>query len=297
MAQGRMIARKISMNKDLPRLIANLDAKLGAPHGAMAALLYTWSIAHLDVEGRMNGDPNVVKGNIVPRISFITAEFVEVYLVAMAEVGLVVYYEADGDRWLQFPGFASVQVGLRKDRESASRAPRPEAGIIIAGVTPAASRTDAGSGPAEEKGREEKEKLNQSACVRVDGSRLVKAWTDVGLPGLPAVTPLVEALNALPDSQVPAGDLSERFCVATVTYRAAYLEHKHVQIPADPLRLVDPKHFGNIVEVMLGRFDLSKLANGSGANGHARASPPEERPRPKLYEKKYADDIDDKKGA
>lgn len=102
------------------------------------------------------------------------------------------------------------------------------------------------------------------ARVRVDGTRLIAAWTSAGLPGLPSVGPLLDAMRLLPVEQLPEG-IEAKFCAAAVAYCAAYLEHKNVKIPADPLRLADPKHFGNIVEVMLGRFDLAKLATkGNG---------------------------------
>ncbi|MGH8276468.1 MAG: hypothetical protein ACRETH_07215, partial [Steroidobacteraceae bacterium] len=152
MANGRMLQRKISNNKDLPRLIAHVDASLGAPHGAFAALLYTWCIAHLDVDGRMHGDPEVVKGTVVPRISGITPESVRGYLRAMHELDLVTYYEADGDLWLWFRGFEEAQPGLRKDREAKSTIPPPSPPSPAGGgSTPEPLRSNAGVGPAEVK--------------------------------------------------------------------------------------------------------------------------------------------------
>lgn len=166
MAQGRMIQRKISSNKQLPRLLRLLDERYGAPHGAQAVILYTFCIAHLDVEGRMHGDPALVKGNVVPRFAM-SAEDVERYLLAMAEVGLVVYYEAEDDRWLYFPGFDSSQPNLRKDREAPSKAPPPDRGSLIsAGASPAELGSDAGNGPAEEKRREDQEKRREANSAR-----------------------------------------------------------------------------------------------------------------------------------
>ncbi len=132
MANGRIINVKISRNKLLPRLMRLLDEEMGVPHGAQAVIVYTWCIAHLDVEGRLNGDPVVVRGQVVSRLNSITDEHVERYLVAMAEVGLVDYYEADGDRWLNFRGFHGSQLGLRKDREAASTIPSPAKGKSLA---------------------------------------------------------------------------------------------------------------------------------------------------------------------
>lgn len=219
MATGRMLQKKISNNKSLPKMIALLDDRMGHPHGAMAALLYTWCISHLDVDGRMHGDPIVVKGNVVPRISFITAEYVETYLLAMQEVGLVAYYEANDDRWLEFPGFGSAQPGLRRDREPKSNVPPPNTGKRIertalpadirhdAGKDPASIRQTSGSDPAdcpevsrgvsaltagekkgiERKGREdihtrarEADEPDDEFKVQLDA--LVAAWRGSGLP-------------------------------------------------------------------------------------------------------------------
>jgi hypothetical protein len=192
MASGRMLQRKISSNKQLPHLMRILDERLGAPHGAMASLLYTWSIAHLDAEGRMHGDVHVVKGQVVPRIAFITTDLIETYLLAMEEVGLVVYYEADDDRWLSFPGFDRNQPNLRKDRESKSTIPTPEHGKRVLrddrGDAPAGLRQSAGEGPAEEKRREEKEYKAPPRAHACDWKELQGAWLaatgNIGANGL-----------------------------------------------------------------------------------------------------------------
>jgi hypothetical protein len=151
MATGRMLQQKISNNKSLPRLIALLDERLGAPNGAMAALLYTWCIAHLDVEGRMSGDPHVVKGNVVPRIPFITADVVAVYLDTMNEIGLVIYYEAEDDLWLEFPAFKDSQPGLRHDREK-STIPSPQEGRRLRHVDDAEPPQEGGDARREHAG-------------------------------------------------------------------------------------------------------------------------------------------------
>lgn len=176
MAEGRMLRRKISHSKQVARLIALVDQRMGAPHGAYAGLLFTWCIAHLDVEGRMHGDPLVVKSMVAPLLPAVTAEAVEAYLRAAVEVGLVLWYEAREDQWLSFPGFGRSQTGLRKDKEAKPDSPAPEDGKPVHmppkvktgrdaeppkgndGVTPEEVRTNAGAGTDQlpEKGREEK---------------------------------------------------------------------------------------------------------------------------------------------
>lgn len=97
----------------------------------------------------------------------------------------------------------------------------------------------------------------QIARARVDGDKLRQAWSR-SFPGQANVSPLLEVLRTLTPEQAPVG-VEELFTAAAVKYRAAYLEHKRVKIPADPARLAEPKHFGNIVEVMLGTFDVGML--------------------------------------
>lgn len=160
MASGRMLQRKISNSHDVAALIERVSADMGCEHGAYAALLFTWCIAHQDVKGRMHGDPRLVRSAVFPLLDHITAVHVTAYLHHMQAVGLVLWYEVDGRRWLAFPGFDGSQPGLRRDREPESIVPEPEQGTPVgAGCLPAQLRQAAGSDPAirpvkEEKGRE-----------------------------------------------------------------------------------------------------------------------------------------------
>lgn len=120
MAHGRMLNKSISLNKELADL--NSDT---------SRLLFTWTISHLDVEGRIHGDPDVLKSLVVPRLKHITGEVVEECIKEWTEKGLVIWYEAGGDQWLQFPGFHDNQKGLKKDREAQSKIPAPEEGEKI----------------------------------------------------------------------------------------------------------------------------------------------------------------------
>jgi hypothetical protein len=120
-------------------------------------------------------------------------------------------------------------------------------------------REDARGGEALD-GQEEREVLPLQLLPRVTGNQLLKAWHDAGFVGLPKFAELELALNALPEAHRPPGALAGAFCAAAAKYAAAYLEHKHAKIPATPETFASGKHFGNIVEVMLGRFDVAKLA-------------------------------------
>jgi hypothetical protein len=113
MADWRLLSQSITTDKavnDLP--------------DATARLLFTWCIPFLDRDGRMPGDPAFVRSTVFPRREISLEEIAE-YLSAMHDLGLVVWYEVDGEHYLFFPGFHKNQPGLRYDREEESKCPPP----------------------------------------------------------------------------------------------------------------------------------------------------------------------------
>jgi hypothetical protein len=162
MARGRMLNNSVCGSKkfqDLP--------------DDTCRLLATWIISQLDVRGVFYGDPAMVKSYVFPRRDDITIEQIEVYLKAL-EVGLIVRFEANGDLWQYWPGFAHNQVGLRTDRESPQFPAPPERYNDYGkdtgecpqddGEMPEDCRRDAGEMPAEETGSEEKRNSAPSAA-------------------------------------------------------------------------------------------------------------------------------------
>lgn len=163
MASGRMLQRKISKSHDVARLIQNVCDDMGLEHGAFAALLFTWCISHQDVNGRMHGDPRLVRSEVFPLIEDIATSHVARYLGHMHAIGLVVWYEVGGRKWLEFPGFKDAQPNLRRDREPPSTIPDPSEGTPVgggqsAGSPPAQLRLLAGPDPGEEKIKRREEK-------------------------------------------------------------------------------------------------------------------------------------------
>jgi len=114
MAKGRMINQKITMDKKINDL-SNDTSRLG----------FTWLISFADVEGRTPGDPAIVKSLLFPRRLDITPEQVELFIQEWAAAGLIIWYEAEDDLWIQFPKFDDNQIGLRKNREAPSHIPAP----------------------------------------------------------------------------------------------------------------------------------------------------------------------------
>lgn len=136
MASGRMITNAIPADKKINQLSDDTSR-----------LAFTWLITFADSEGRTYGDPGVVRSMLFPRRSDVTIEQMEGYIREWHNLGLVVWYEADGDQWIWFPKFDKNQPGLRKDREAPSRIPAYVAEKLPPGSNPPPDELRSGSGP------------------------------------------------------------------------------------------------------------------------------------------------------
>jgi len=128
MATARLLRQKISMSQRVNAL------------PLPARLLFTWMIPHLDVEGRMSGDPLIIKRTVFPLTRFSKRQIAQWLDLMEAQVdpvtkkGLIQQYEVDGYKYLWMPGFDSEQsqktpaAGERpawKNRETPSKIPPP----------------------------------------------------------------------------------------------------------------------------------------------------------------------------
>jgi hypothetical protein len=115
MATGRMLKRNISESRRLSELKSD-----------SARLLWTWIIPYLDSEGRFFATPAMIKGKVVPRLNTFTLKNIPRYLRDMADVGLIILYEVDGEKILEYRKFSEFQK-IVKDREARSL-PAPKEG-------------------------------------------------------------------------------------------------------------------------------------------------------------------------
>lgn len=144
MAEGRMLKKIISKSRRLAELKSD-----------SARLLYTWLLAHLDIEGRFSADPYVIKGIVFPRIKSITPAKISNWLNDIERKGLIIVYQVDSDIYLQYRKFKEYQ-SLRPDREPKSKIPSPQGeqhvdligNISTPGLTPGVTP---GPTPAEDK--------------------------------------------------------------------------------------------------------------------------------------------------
>jgi hypothetical protein len=114
MANGRFITNTICADKRVNQL-SNDTCRLA----------FTWLVTFADREGRTYGDPAMVRSMLFPRRQDISIEQMQQMITEWASLGLVVWYEDDGDLWIWFPGFEKNQMGLRKEREAPSKIPAP----------------------------------------------------------------------------------------------------------------------------------------------------------------------------
>lgn len=143
MPNGRFVSRSISMNEQLAGVSLTAD------------FFFQRMIPHLDNEGRLNGNPAVLKGLVCPLRGEITIENIPALLVELGAAldaaghSMLVWYEVGAQRVLAFPRFEDHQTGMKKDRERQSRLPSPSAATrILAGVDP--DHVGHHSGPAAE---------------------------------------------------------------------------------------------------------------------------------------------------
>lgn len=145
MARGRMVTNNISRDKAINGLSDDTSR-----------LAFTWLITFADKEGRVFGDPALIRSMLFPRRDDISNEQMTRYVTEWANAKLIIWYESDDEQWIWFPKFDKNQPGLRKEREPESEIPafNPDTCRIIAGCLPDKCPVNG----MEENGMEEKEK-------------------------------------------------------------------------------------------------------------------------------------------
>lgn len=142
MPDGRLLKKTISTD---PR-VAQLSDR--------SALLYVFSVPHLDVEGRILGLPSYIRGTVTPELAHsrpddytdqIVARLIHEWTSTTDHAGqpdpLVLWYQVNGVCVCAFRGFAKNQK-LRRDRETPSRLPAPPP-ELLASLAPGSTSHDA----------------------------------------------------------------------------------------------------------------------------------------------------------
>ncbi|MDB4311922.1 hypothetical protein N9937_00690 [bacterium] len=119
MADRRMIHKHIANSKRLRKI------------GLECALVWTWALPHLDDDGRLDADPNTIRGTVVPRWPW-SDEDMAGFLVNMHNHKTIQLYTTnkllDSDEiqifaeWYKFKDFQT----LRTDRPFINPCPKPQ---------------------------------------------------------------------------------------------------------------------------------------------------------------------------
>jgi hypothetical protein len=143
MAEGRMLKNKISV-----------DVRVADLANDTHRLLFTWGIAHLDIAGRITGEPREFKAKVVPMLDHINKDKILEFYEDAQQVGLIQRYEVDGRWTIQYPGFLKNQ-SLRENKEAPSSLPEPP-GLNNSGSSPGVVMENSGQETNYSVRREEK---------------------------------------------------------------------------------------------------------------------------------------------
>ena len=114
-------------------------------------LLYTWLLAHLDINGNFYADPVMVNNLVFTRLGH-SVKTVANALDELEANGLIVRYVVDGEQYLNYPDFFEKQPKLQPDKEG-----RPE----IPNITPELLQSYSRVTPPQNKIKEEKRNIKE----------------------------------------------------------------------------------------------------------------------------------------
>jgi hypothetical protein len=105
MAKGRMLQNRISKSQKMACLSSDT-----------VRLLYTWMLSHLDINGNFYADPVMVNNLVFTRLGH-SIKVVSSALDELADKGLILRYQVNGEIYLNYPDFKEKQPSLHPARE------------------------------------------------------------------------------------------------------------------------------------------------------------------------------------
>ena len=117
-SKARMVYWKISYCKQLVKC------------SLFAQLLFTWTIPNTDDLGRMEGDPEIIKGMMFPYHNNVSVKQIKEALQELADQKLITWYKVDENLYIELPNFAKYQK-LRADRGYKSDYPSSDDSINL----------------------------------------------------------------------------------------------------------------------------------------------------------------------
>jgi len=217
MAEGRMLKKRISKSYKF----ANLKNE-------KARVLYLLLIPHVDVEGRYEASPTIIKGTVCPYIKSYTPRAIKQALNSLYEAGLILLYETGHEIYLQIQRFHDFNnVNPLKEAKSAIPAPTPEQLRSNSGVTPSYSSISKVKGSKvkvkESKVKEKESKVKEKNCLIIFdhwNSHSKKPWKNHQ-----ELTPETESAirQRLEDGYTP-----EQLCAAIDNYASVLIDPNYI---------------------------------------------------------------------
>lgn len=232
MPNGRFLSRSIAVSEQLSKVSLEAD------------YLFTKCIPHLDVDGRMTGNPHLVKTVAVPLRTELDAVRIADLLKELAcTVGpegepLVRWFEIGGFRFLEFPGFDRQQQGLNKKKEAVSRIPSTMTPGAVPVSGPDLLPTNSGPGPDRVPLREVKGSEGKKSEVKKEKAAAA---------GVSYVLRCVQALNAGMRSNPRIANPRE----IAATTQVAVVEWESLGLPVEvAARVVEERAAGYVPNAM-----------------------------------------------
>ncbi len=121
MAEGRMLSKRVTKSDKVAGLSSDT-----------ARMLYCFIIPYLDVEGRMEVNPKLMKGEIAPLLDHVTPEVINNVLQELHNIELITLYSDQSGKktYLQLTQFDRHQRNLRKDKEAKTQIPAPSTELL-----------------------------------------------------------------------------------------------------------------------------------------------------------------------
>lgn len=198
MAKGRMLSKSISQSKKFAALASDTHR-----------LVYLLILPHVDVEGRFEADPQLLRGLCFTRLEYDDRTIAEA-LQDLHDTGLIQLYDVAGSRYLQLADFHRHNK-VRKDREGESAIPAPPEIEARAGARPAPGALQEDARPSQSPSQSPREgkparilkaRFGKLYDVLLDEEPKRRAWETL---------PPERLERALAAAKVPAADDSRGF--------------------------------------------------------------------------------------
>ena len=174
MAEGRMLKKRISKSR-----------KFAALKNDKSRLTWLLLLPHTDVSGRLEANLCILKGTIAPYVDTLTTRSIAACLKELHEIGLILLYENEGEKYLQVLRFHDFnRIDPSKEAESHIPPPTPAQLQCNSSVTP----PEVKGSEVKVKGRErfvpptleEVQKYITEKGYKVDGKKFMEYFSESG---------------------------------------------------------------------------------------------------------------------